>query len=73
MVALLLTNAALAILNRAVPQLNAMMVALPLTIGVGLIMLGAALPFLANNIGGWMNALPADVLRAVDSFHPVGP
>jgi hypothetical protein len=36
-------------------------------------MLGAALPFLANNIGGWMNALPADVLRAVDSFHPVGP
>ena len=55
MVALLLTNAALAILNRAVPQMNAMMVLVPLSIGVGLIMLGAALPFLANDIGGWMH------------------
>jgi flagellar biosynthesis protein FliR len=72
MAALLLTNAALAILNRAVPQMNAMMVALPLTIGVGLIMVGAALPFLANNIGGWLSSLPADGVRAIDSFHRAG-
>lgn len=73
MVALLLTNMALAILNRAVPQMNAMMVALPLTMGVGLIMLGASLPFLAHNIGGWIGALPNVGARAVESFHPVGP
>lgn len=73
MVALLLTNSALAILNRAVPQMNAMMVALPLTISVGLIMFGAALPFVANNLGSWIQGLPADGIRAIENFHPVGP
>ena len=41
--ALLVSNVALAILGRAVPQLNVMMVSFPITIGVGLIMLGASL------------------------------
>jgi flagellar biosynthetic protein FliR len=70
MVALLLTNAALAILSRAVPQLNAMMVSLPLTFGVGLVMLGISLPIVSSVIGGWMETLPAGVASVIDAFRP---
>ena len=55
---LLLSNVGLAILHRAVPNLNAMMVALPLTILVGLLALGAALPIVGSSIAGWMGSLP---------------
>jgi flagellar biosynthetic protein FliR len=57
-VSLLVTNVALAILSRAVPQLNAMMVSLPLTIAAGLVMIGAALPMSAAVVDGWMRDLP---------------
>ena len=40
MVALLLTNAALGVLARTIPQLNVFIVGFPLTVGVGLVMLG---------------------------------
>jgi flagellar biosynthetic protein FliR len=69
MVALLLSNLALAILSRAVPQLNAMMVSLPLTIGVGLVTIGLSLPVLASAIGGWMHALPASVAQLLRGFQ----
>jgi flagellar biosynthetic protein FliR len=69
MVALLLTNLALAMLSRAVPQLNAMMVSLPLTIGVGLVGIGLALPTLAHAVGGWMQALPASIERLLLGFR----
>jgi flagellar biosynthetic protein FliR len=71
MVTLLLTNIALAMLSRAVPQLNAMIVALPITIAVGLVMLGASLPFVATAINGWFGNLPAVVQAAVESFRPL--
>jgi flagellar biosynthetic protein FliR len=45
MIALLLTNAALGVLARTIPQLNVFIVGFPLTVGVGLVMLGASLPF----------------------------
>jgi len=45
MIALLLTNTALGVLARTIPQLNAFVVGFPLTLGVGLVVLGAALPF----------------------------
>jgi flagellar biosynthetic protein FliR len=61
MVALLMSNAALALLSRAVPQINTMMVSLPLTIGIGLVMLGTALPIVASIVTGWMRELPAGV------------
>jgi flagellar biosynthetic protein FliR len=69
MVTLLLANVALAILGRAVPQVNAMLVSFPFTIGVGLVMLGAALPIIAWAIGGWMQGLSATVAGAVASFR----
>ena len=70
MVALLLANLALAILSRAVPQLNAMMVSLPVTVGVGLVTVGLTLPLLAAMIGGWMQALPVSVDRLLLGFRP---
>jgi flagellar biosynthetic protein FliR len=45
MIALLLSNAALGLLARTVPQLNVFVVGFPLNVGVGLVMLGASLPF----------------------------
>jgi flagellar biosynthesis protein FliR len=61
MVTLLLTNIALAILSRAVPQLNAMMVSFPLTIGVGLIMFAVSLPNVSNVVARWVQQLPLSV------------
>lgn len=45
MIALLLTNGALGVLARTVPQLNVFVVGFPLNVGVGLVLLGASLPF----------------------------
>lgn len=61
MVTLLLTNLALAILSRAVPQLNAMMVSFPITVGVGLLMFAVSLPIVASVIAGWVNGLPGAI------------
>jgi flagellar biosynthetic protein FliR len=70
MVALLLTNTAVAITSRAVPQLHAILVLFPVNIGVGLIMLGAALPMIASTLTGWMDELPEKVLWALTAFRP---
>ena len=59
-VALLLTHMALGLLGRAVPQLNGMMVSFPITIALGLLMLGAALPVMAAVIERWMAHLGTD-------------
>jgi flagellar biosynthetic protein FliR len=72
MVALLLANLGLAILARAVPQLNSMAVAFPITIGLGLLLLGAALPFLGQLIGNWTMQLPGIVAGTIGAFVPMG-
>lgn len=46
--ALLITNIALGILTRAAPQLNLFGIGFPVTIGVGFIMIGLVLPYLAT-------------------------
>jgi flagellar biosynthetic protein FliR len=51
--AVLVTNAALAVLGRAAPQLNILSVAFPLQIAVGLMALFASLPLIASFFGGW--------------------
>lgn len=61
MVALLLTNIALGILSRAVPQLNAMMVSFPLSIGIGLLMFSVSLPIVASVITAWVHDMPGGV------------
>ena len=75
MVTLLLTHAAVAILNRAVPQIHTMLIAFPLTIGIGLIMIGAALPLTAAAIRMWMYGIPGSLDGAIESFRvgAIGP
>jgi flagellar biosynthetic protein FliR len=48
--ALLITNLALGILTRAAPQLNIFGIGFPITLGVGLLVLSVALPYLGNPI-----------------------
>ena len=69
-VTLLLANVAIAFLSRAVPQINTMMVSFPITIALGLVMFGAALPFVASTIQGWMQALPGGVDSVVGALRP---
>lgn len=70
-VALLLTNIALAILNRAVPQLNTMMVAVPITVGIGLVALGASLPLMVRVMGTWAGGTGTAADAVVEAFTPV--
>jgi flagellar biosynthetic protein FliR len=70
MVALLLTNIALAILSKAVPQLNAMMVSFPITVGIGLLMFAASLPIVAGTFSGWMNGLPNGIDHMLLHLQP---
>jgi flagellar biosynthetic protein FliR len=51
LLALLVTDVALGMVSRVVPQLNMLSVAFPLKIGVALLVVAAALPFL----GGWIS------------------
>jgi flagellar biosynthetic protein FliR len=51
--AILVANTALAILSRAAPQLNILSVAFPVQIGIGLISLGASIPFIGAFYHGW--------------------
>ena len=71
MVALVLTNIALAILGKAVPQLNILMLAFPITIGVGLLVFGAALPFLGSLVVEWVESIPSMLEGMTDAFAPV--
>jgi len=70
-VALLVTNVALAILSKAVPQLNTMMVAFPLSIAIGLVVVGATLPITAATLGGWFGELPVRVAEVTAAFQPL--
>lgn len=72
MAALLLANFAMAILSRAVPQLNAMAVAFPITIGIGLLVLGGSLTFVGAYINGWTGGLGGQVDGVLRAFTPIG-
>ena len=51
--AVLVGNTALAILSRAAPQLNVLSVAFPVQIGIGLVGLATAIPFVGAFYHGW--------------------
>jgi flagellar biosynthetic protein FliR len=69
LVALLLTHVAVAITGRAVPQIHAIVLAFPLTIGIGLLMVGASLPFAGATLTNWMAQIPERAAQVVQSFH----
>ncbi|HTR97198.1 MAG TPA: flagellar biosynthetic protein FliR [Candidatus Acidoferrales bacterium] len=70
MVTLLLTSLSLAILSRAVPQLNAMMVSFPITIGVGLLMFAVSMPVVSSVIARWVEVMPAGIDRLLPQLQP---
>lgn len=67
-VALFVTHAALAILNRAVPQLNTLMVSVPITVAVGLLLLGASLPVTTGFVADWVLGLESRVEGLLNGF-----
>jgi flagellar biosynthetic protein FliR len=67
---LLLTHVALALLNRAVPQLNSLMNSFPLTIGAGLLVLGLALPVMTEAAANGIEGLPGAVERTLEAWIP---
>ncbi|HEU0265792.1 MAG TPA: flagellar biosynthetic protein FliR [Geobacterales bacterium] len=58
MVSLLMANVALGIMARAFPQMNIFMVSLPVTIGLGLIVLGLSLSSFVHILSGAFGAIP---------------
>ena len=70
LVTLLLTHVALALLNRAVPQLNALMTSFPVTIGAGLLTLGLALPVMTSAYASGIEHLPEMVEHALGAWIP---
>jgi len=68
--ALLVSNVALGVLARTMPQLNALMVAFPVQIGLGLFTLGVALPYIAAPFASWPLWYEAVTSRLLEAFLP---
>lgn len=65
--AVLIGNVALGVLAKATPQLNIFMVAYPVQIAIGLLVLGLALPLIGAGFAGW----PADYTATVNRLLEV--
>jgi flagellar biosynthetic protein FliR len=64
--ALILTDAAVGVVSRVVPQLNVFAVGLPAKVMVALLLIGATLPF----VGGWLSdTLQQDVVSALQAIR----
>jgi flagellar biosynthetic protein FliR len=59
-----LVNGALGVLARTIPQLNVFAVGFPVNVGVGLVVLGASLPFTARFLASRFDGL-GDTLGAL--------
>jgi flagellar biosynthesis protein FliR len=63
--AMLITDVAFGLVSKVVPQMNAFSIALPLKVGVALLVVSASLPFL----GGWMsNQMYTSVATALNAL-----
>src|SRR5579862_1412382 len=68
LLALLITDCAFGMVSRVVPQLNIFGVGFPIKVGVALLIVGAALPFLSN----WMTGqLSSSVGTALTALHVI--
>jgi flagellar biosynthetic protein FliR len=65
LVALVITDAAIGLVSRAVPQMNVFVVGLPAKILVGMTVIAATLPFVSNQVQG---ALQHSVMQAVQTL-----
>ncbi len=67
LLAVLITDVALGVVARAMPQLNVFAVGFPLKVGISLLIVTAALPF----VGGWMSTQIYDSLStALSALRP---
>lgn len=66
LLALILTDAAFGMVTRVVPTLNAFQVAVPAKVVLGLMLIGATMPFVANWLG---TELQTDVRMALDTLR----
>ena len=64
-VAIFLENIAIGILGRAMPQLNLLMVNLPIHVGIVLVIVGLGAPEMTNAFADLLRGWPAQVLAAV--------
>jgi len=64
----LVANTALAILGRAAPSLNVLSLAFPIQIGVGMLALGASIPFIGAFYHGWSGVYMNTIHRVFDAF-----
>ncbi len=67
LIAALLTNVILAVVNRFIPQINVFMVGLPLQIAVGLIVFAVSIPVIGLILASYMREHILDFLRFVSS------
>lgn len=66
---LIIGNVVLGVLGRAVPQMNLLMVAFPVQIGIGFLALAAAIPIIGTLLGGWPFDFEADVRFLLDEMQ----
>ena len=65
LLALILTDAAFGVVSRVVPQLNVFAVGFPAKVVVGLLLIGATLPFVAGWISGELQQDVGAALQAI--------
>lgn len=65
LVALIITDAAFGVVSRVVPQMNVFAVGFPAKLIVGLVLLGASLPFVSGFIADQLQLSVAEALRAL--------
>ena len=69
LLAVVLTDAAFGVVSRVVPQLNVFAVGFPAKVTVGLVLIGASLPFVA----GWLgDELQRSVAAALQTLRVAG-
>jgi flagellar biosynthesis protein FliR len=68
LVVLLLVNGALAVLARTIPQLNVFAVGFPVNVGVGLVVVGASLPFTLRYLAGRFDDLGGVLAGLVEAL-----
>jgi flagellar biosynthetic protein FliR len=65
LIALILTDAAVGLVSRVVPQLNVMAVGFPAKVVVGLLLIGVSLPFVAGWLGDGLQGSVSDALHTL--------
>lgn len=62
---MIMTNAVLGIISRFVPQMNVFVMSFPLSIGIGLIILSASIPFIAFMIKSLFELMSFDIAKVI--------